>query len=378
MVNQKVMNNNVISGQKEIWERLVKITNSGNIGSAYLFSGQKGSGKEGLAIKFSQLLNCKKSKTEICYKCESCIRFKSLQHERLNIIVPLPTPKSGKTGDDKNFIPDDYVDSIKKKSIDIFYKILIPKANRILIQSIRDLKKILYLKQENDGGRNIVIIFDSELLCSGQGESGNALLKILEEPPEFTTIILVTDHKKLLFETITSRCQVIDIPTLPDDYIYNWLTQRDIKEKEANFLISICRGNVHQARALSSQPIKKIISTIEKLPTIFINNNSSEWRWFTDYYSRLYISNQLEFSYHLNLILLWFRNAVKIRQGMESDFHNTSLESHIISFNHKYPKANIYAIILCIEDVKRSASQNLYMPLILLNLILDIQKHINE
>ena len=143
-------------------------------------------------------------------------------------------------------------------------------------------------------------------------------------------------------------------------------------------MISICRGNIHQARALSSQPIKKIISTIEKLPTIFINNNSSEWRWFTDYYSRLYISNQLEFNYHLNFILLWFRNAIKIRQGIESDFQNTSIESHIISFNHKYPKANIYAIILCIEDVKKSASQNLYMPLILLNLILDIQKHINE
>ena len=63
---------------------------------------------------------------------------------------------------------------------------------------------------------------------------------------------------------------------------------------------------------------------------------------------------------------------------MESDFHNTNLESLIISFNHNYPKANIYSIILCIEDVKRSASQNLYMPLILLNLILDIQKHIHE
>ena len=53
------MNNNLISAQKEIWERLVKVTDSENIGSAYLFSGPKGSGKEGLAIKFSQLLNCK-------------------------------------------------------------------------------------------------------------------------------------------------------------------------------------------------------------------------------------------------------------------------------------------------------------------------------
>ena len=372
------MKNTLLSAQKKTWDRLVKIKTSNNIGSAYLLSGPKGSGKEELALKFSQLLNCKKLSSEICYECESCIRFKSLQHERLNIIVPLPLPKSGQIDDSNFFISDDYINAIKKKSLDPFYKISIPKANRILIQSIRGLKKVLYLKQDDDGGRNMVIIFDSDLLCSGQGESGNALLKILEEPPEHTTIVLVTDYKKLLFETIISRCQNIDIPILPNDYIYNWLIKKNIKENEAKFIISISRGNIHQARALSDQSITKTMDTIEKLPTIIINKNSSEWRWFTNYYSRLYISSPLEFSYHFNLILFWFRNAVKIRNGIKSDFHNKKIESHLVSFNNKYPKANIYAIMLCIEDVKKSASQNLYMPLILLNLILDIQKHINE
>ena len=372
------MKNTILAAQKKIWERLVKVKTSNNIGSAYLFSGPKGSGKEDLAIKFSQLLNCKKSSLEICYECESCIRFKSLQHERLNIIVPLPLPKSGQIDDSNFFISDDYINAIKKKSSDPFYKISIPKANRILIQSIRGLKKTLYLKQEDDGGRNMVIIFDSDLLCSGQGESGNALLKILEEPPEHTTIVLVTDHKKLLFETIISRCQNVDIPKLPNDYIYNWLIKKNIKENEAKFIMSICRGNVHQAKSLSDQSIIKTMDTIEKLPAILINKNAKEWRWFTAYYSRLYTSSQLEFSYHLNLILFWFRNAVKIRHGIKSDFHNKKIESHLVSFNNKYSKANIYAIMLCIEEVKRSASQNLYMPLILLNLILDVQKHINE
>ena len=142
--------------------------------------------------------------------------------------------------------------------------------------------------------------------------------------------------------------------------------------------MSICRGNVHQARSLSEQSINKTMDTIEKLPAILINKNSSEWRWFIDFYSRLYTSKQLEFSYHFDLILFWFRNAIKIKHGIKSDFHNKNIESHLVSFNYKYPKANIYAIMLCIEDVKKSATQNLYMPLILLNLILDVQKHINE
>ncbi|MED5554274.1 MAG: hypothetical protein VX530_04290 [Candidatus Neomarinimicrobiota bacterium] len=379
MVNKKVMNDTLIIAQKETWGKLVKISDSGNIGSAYLFSGSKGSGKEGLALKFAQLLNCQGSNIEICFKCESCIRFSTLQHERLNIIVPLPTPKDNKTDSgNKNFIPQDYIKSIKQKSSDPFYKILIPKAKRILIQSIRDLKKTLYLKQDSNSGRNIVIIFNSELLCSGQGESGNALLKVLEEPPENTTIILTTDYKKMLFETIISRCQAIDIPMLPNDYIFEWLLKRKVKEKDANFLVSICRGNIHQAKALSNQPINKIISTIEKISTTLINQNPDQWRRFIDHYSRLCVSDQLEFSYHINLISLWFKGVNKHRQGLKSDFDDTNLHSQIVSFSKTYPTANIYAIVLCLEDVMKSVSQNLYMPLIILNLILDIQKHIHE
>ena len=379
MVNEKVMNDTLIIAQKETWEKLARISDSGNIGSAYLFSGSKGSGKEGLALKFAQLLNCQGSNIEICFKCESCIRFSTLQHERLNIIVPLPTPNDNNTDSgNKNIIPQDYINSIKEKASDHFYKILIPKAKRILIQSIRDLKKTLYLKQDSNSGRNIVIIFNSELLCAGQGESGNALLKVLEEPPENTTIILVTDYKKMLFETIISRCQAIDIPMLPNDYIFEWLLKRKVKEKDAKFLVSICRGNIHQAKALSVQPINKIISTIEKLSTTLINQNPNQWRRFIDYYSRLCVSDQVEFSYQINLISLWFKGINKHRQGLKSDFDDTNLHSQIVSFSQAYPTANIYAIVLCLEDVMKSVSQNLYMPLIILNLILDIQKHIHE
>ena len=58
MVVKKIMNYDFISSQKDTWSRLVKISESGNISNAYLFSGPIGSGKEGLALMFSQLLNC--------------------------------------------------------------------------------------------------------------------------------------------------------------------------------------------------------------------------------------------------------------------------------------------------------------------------------
>ena len=379
MVSEKIVNNSLLSAQKRSWDIFVRISSSKNIGNAYLISGPKGSGKEGLAIKFAQLLNCSSSDIEICYTCESCIRFKNLQHEKLNIIVPLPAPKNNKTDDNSNYyIPDDYIDAIKKKSLDPFYKITIPKANRILINSIRGLRKTLYFNQDENNGRNIVIIFDSELLCFGQGESGNALLKVLEEPPNHTTLILVTDYKKMLFQTIVSRCQTINIPGLPNDFVFDWLMNRNIEKKDANLLVSISRGNLHQARSLSEHPVNTIINIIEKLSNTLINNNPQKWRSFTDYYSRLSGSDQQKFIYHLNLISLWFKSVLLNRQGLNSDFDNTTLHPQIVSFNQNYPRANVYEIILSIEDVMRSISQNLYMPLILINLILDIQKHLDE
>ena len=374
MVDKKIMNYDFISSQKNTWSRLMKESESGNIANAYLFSGPIGSGKERLALMFSQLLNCNTSKTEICFQCDSCIRFKTLQHEKLKIIIPLPALKTNK--DDYNsLITDEYIDAINKKSLDPFYKIIIPKSKRILIQSIRHIKKTIYLN-ENNIGRNIVAIFDSELLCEGQGESGNALLKILEEPPENTTFILVSDHKKMLFETIISRCQSVEIPALPDKYILKWLLKNKIENSE--FLVSICRGNMHKARSLSSQPIAKTINTIENLLNTLIQNNSEQWRNFTDYYSRLCAKDIKEFGYHMNLISIWFMGANRNRHGLNSGFDKTKLFNQIVSFNEIYPKANIYAIILCLEDVLRSVSQNLYMPLILLNMILDIQKNLNE
>ena len=131
MVDKKIMNYNFILSQKNTWDRLVKISESENIANAYLFSGPIGSGKEGLALMFAQLLNCNSSKTEICFQCDSCIRFKSLQHEKLKIITPLPAPKINK--DDYNsLISDEYIEAIHQKSLDPFYKIMIPKSKRIL------------------------------------------------------------------------------------------------------------------------------------------------------------------------------------------------------------------------------------------------------
>ena len=87
------------------------------------------------------------------------------------------------------------------------------------------MRRKLYLKTQNSG-RKVVLVFDAHLLNSGQGEAANAFLKILEEPPSNTTIILVTDHMELLLPTILSRCQKINFPKLNNKYLEDWCSYK--------------------------------------------------------------------------------------------------------------------------------------------------------
>ena len=96
---------------------------------------------------------------------------------------------------------------------EMFFKINVPGARRITINAVRDLRKTIYLKSQS-GGRKMVLIFDAHLLSEGMGESANALLKILEEPPKNTSFILVSDKKLALLPTIISRCQPMNFSAL--------------------------------------------------------------------------------------------------------------------------------------------------------------------
>jgi len=175
--------------QQSIWSKLSQLKSNHRIANAYLFSGSRGSGKEAIALKFATYVNC----TAVdgpCGECASCRRFRFLQHEHLKLIVPMPREVKSSGNADVAAL----LDAIKIKAKNPFYKITLPKANTIPISHIRKLQRDLYLKSIQTG-RKIVLIYDAHMLCTGDASSANAILKILEEPPNNTTFILVTDYK---------------------------------------------------------------------------------------------------------------------------------------------------------------------------------------
>ena len=376
------MNLDIFSAQPRVWERLSQIRISKQVGGAYLFSGPVGCGKESLAIRFAQLLNCETSSEKPCDTCPSCQRFRQLQHEKLKLIFPLPAVRKKKddgSGSSSTIGKGDMelvTEAIAKKAEDHFHKIKIPKSNRILIQSIRELRKTLYLKSE-PSGRKIVLIFDAHLLSMGIGEAANALLKILEEPPENTTLILVTDHVELLLPTILSRCQRVGIPRLNDIFIQDWLQMKMVKDSEIQLLAGLSQGNIHQARFLISQPIGDLLKLVNGLVKMITNDNPDHWRKFTQTYSRLARQDSATLSFHFMMLKIWFRSANRLARRVDDILHETSFKPGMERLISTNPNADFSAITFELEDAILSIPMNLYMPLILTNLLLRIQKHLN-
>lgn len=372
----------ILSAQTRVWERLSQIRISKQVGGAYLFSGPTGCGKESLAIRFAQLLNCETSSEKPCDICPSCQRFHQLQHEKLKLIFPLPAVKKKKddrSGTSSTIGKGDMelvMEAIAKKAEDHFYKIKIPKSSRILIESIRELRKTLYLKSETSG-RKIVLIFDAHLLSVGMGETANALLRILEEPPENTTMILVTDHVELLLPTILSRCQRIGIPRLNDTFIRDWLQMKMVKDSEIQLLAGLSQGNIHQTRFLISQPIGDLLKLVNGLVKIISNDNPDHWRKFTQTYSKLARQDSATLSFHFMMLKIWFRSANRLARRVEDILHETSFKPGMERLISTNPNADFSAITFELEDAILAIPMNLYMPLILTNFLLRIQKHLN-
>ena len=365
--------------QDKVWDRLYRSHTLKNVPNAYIFSGPAGSGKESLAIQFSKILNCQNPNKFGCDNCSSCLRILQLQHENLKLIFPLPAPANNSSSPG-NLIDSKNIELVTKlvaeKSKDSFFKIKVPGSNRILINSIRDLRKSIYLKSDNLG-RRIILIFDAHLLSMGQGEAANALLKLLEEPPKKTSFILVTDQINLVLSTIISRCQSISFPRLDDEFIFEWFSSKISNIDEVNFFVGLSDGNIHMAKKLILFQKQELVDLINDLIKVLLSKNSSMWRKFVQTYSKLSKDDLGMFLFHLTLLKIWFQSTNRLVINISHHLHKTQLKSGMERFANLYKNVDYLGIVSEVEELKNALTQNLFMPLSLTTFLLKIQRKIN-
>lgn len=233
-----------IIGLDEVKKSLIQAVNSNHVAHAQLFHGAEGSANLALALAYATYINCEnKQPDDACGRCPNCNKMSKLAHPDVNYIFPTA---GGKAVISENFMPQwrIFVKDTPYGTLSNWLEHIAIKQGNIPAEESRQLIQKLSLKSY-EGGYKIAIIWQAEMLNIA---AGNALLKVLEEPPEQTLFLLVASSSDKLLTTIISRTQRIAVRNFTDDEIISYLTQKqDIGPERAKQIAYLSDGNLNHA-----------------------------------------------------------------------------------------------------------------------------------
>jgi DNA polymerase-3 subunit delta' len=376
---------NVI-GQEKVIEKLKSAFKAGRISHAYLFYGNEGTGKDAAAIEFAKLLNCKNlvNESEACDKCENCKKISEFKSEYFHFICALPAGKSEQTDSDpiEKLATTDfeaYMEQLFLKSKNPYYRINIPNANNIRINSIRDLISKSYLSTSRNY-KKIFIVSEADKM---KQEAANALLKVLEEPPKNSVLILTTSKLNSLPQTVIGRCQRIHFEPLAEELITEKIlasesTRNGYTKDEINIAAKLSFGSYSRATELLEMGTTEIRDTAIKFLISIVKSEYSEIVSLIR--SMATKTNKDKIKYLLFFLGVWFRDLLRVKHAggkNESEIANSDIKERLVRFMANYPDTDIYSAIMELEESEKYIVQNIQLQLILLNLSFKLKKHIH-
>ena len=368
--------------QPKIWNKLTNYSTKKRLPNAFLFYGETGSGKEAHAIEFAALINCISPKNrESCGECNSCIKMKMLQHGNLKLIHPLPrgtkniSSVSPLESLNKNEL-EDYQDMLLLKATNPYYKIKLPKSNSILISSIRSLKKDLSLSSIEKGW-NIIIILESEKLCYPNNVSANAVLKILEEPPEKTLFILITSNYSKIIDTIKSRCQSIFFPQLPINKLHNLITS-NLNDTDKNIIANVANGDINLIKKLENS-----IDSIYNDLKLFMNScYSTDYKYNEQLIEKVNLlkrTNDNQLSIFFRIIMIYFKDLFVFSQSKDIKYVvYKNLNKHYGKITSHHHNTDWKLCIDIIENTLNNIYRNASIPLSISGMLIEMRETITK
>lgn len=250
-----------IVGQGRAKEAFLQSVHDERLAHALLLKGGQGVGKLAFATAVAQFINClDPSENDSCGKCSNCTKIAKGIHPDVKYILPIVSTKI----EGKQAVTDDFFGKFREKFFPNPYFSFqgwvgtLGGENKqvgIHIHEIRELKRKITLKAF-EAKYKVVIIWNAERINT---EAANAMLKLLEEPPEKTVIIMtVTDPTRLL-STINSRCQRIQMYRISDEEMVKYLiTKHGLEAEHAQQIAQLSEGSAAKAQDLIKETNKSI------------------------------------------------------------------------------------------------------------------------
>lgn len=201
-------------GHEQLRARLSESVRAGTLPSSLLFQGTRGVGKQRLALWLAELLLCTEDGAP-CGTCKACRYVQAITHPDLHWVFPRPRLKDADP--DKEQVRDDYADAIAERVENLGLYAAPSGSEGIYVATVRSLVQRAAMAPAM-GRRKVFIVGDAERMVPQEGAdmAANAFLKLLEEPPADTTIILTSSEPGALLPTIRSRVVSVRVPLVPD------------------------------------------------------------------------------------------------------------------------------------------------------------------
>ncbi len=257
-----------IVGQEHIIKHIKNAIKLNKLSHAYMICGEKGMGKKLLADRFSMLLQCAAGGDEPCMECHACKQ------------------------------------SVTKNNPDIKW-VYHEKPNTISVDEIREqLVKDISIKPYSSKYK-IYIIDEAEKMSV---QAQNAILKTVEEPPQYGVIILLSESKEMMLETILSRCVILETKPVNKKQFKEYLqTKSKIIDYEAEYVYEFSAGNIGKALqmlekeeySLMREHITGIMKNIKNMDAAKLSSSVKNMSDFKN-----------DVNGYIDLLNMWFRDVL--------------------------------------------------------------------
>ncbi len=323
-----------IPGLESVKKKLSRSIESGKIAHAQLFAGPQGSANLCLAIAYAALLNCtNRIDGEACGECPSCQKISKSIHPDLHFVFPVCSAKN-KTGKDvisdsfiaewREFIHQNPYGGPSEWSQEFGGE---NKQLNISKEESRNIIKKLSLKSF-EGEYKVMIIWLAEYM---HPNAANAILKLLEEPPEKTVFLLVTyDHEQII-GTILSRVQLLKIRPFNKEEISGYLVKKhELNSERAIQIANMASGDLTQAINM----IHEVEDDTHKLfqewmRVCFSNNHPMMVEWAENFSKSTKINQKGLFQYGMSIL----RESLLVQNGVDSVNLTDSENAFVINFS---------------------------------------------
>ena len=260
-----------IIGHEDIVKHFKSSIELGKISHAYILNGEKGSGKKTLAAVVAKSLQCESGEADPCGTCKSCLQAESgnqpdiiwVTHEKPNVI----------------------------------------SVDEIRTQILNDIELKPYSSRYK-----IYIVPDAQLMNT---QAQNAILKTLEEPPEYAIIMLLTNNVDKFLPTIISRCIVLNFrPVEPLHMVDYLVNQIGIDREKARFCTDFAQGNLGKAVRLAISPdyneIKEdSLRLLRRIQDMDMDEIIQAVRNMGKY--------KLDITDYIDIMTMWFRDLLMVK-----------------------------------------------------------------